>query len=123
MRGKWCAMILSNELVPRILRDIDDGVLALDLRGRIVYINPRCEKILGQKRELLGQSYAEVFLMTRRRKKMTASISMCSMRSIKKIRHTAEQCRFSMRMETNAICGLLLLISEMTQRQSVLASL
>ena len=61
MRGKRCAMILSNELVPRILRDIDDGVLALDLRGRIVYINPRCEKILGQKRELLGQSYAEAF--------------------------------------------------------------
>ena len=56
-----CAMILSNELVPRILRDIDDGVLALDLRGRIVYINPQCEKILGQQKALLGKSYVEAF--------------------------------------------------------------
>ena len=54
-------MIYSNELVPRILRDIDDGVLALDLRGRIVYINPQCEKILGQQKQLLGKSYAEAF--------------------------------------------------------------
>ena len=61
MREKWCTMIHLNELVPRILRDIDDGVLALDLRGRIVYINPQCEKIFGQQRELIGKSYAEVF--------------------------------------------------------------
>ena len=54
-------MILSNELIPRILRDIDDGVLVLDFRGRIVYINPQCEKILGQQKELLGKSYAEAF--------------------------------------------------------------
>ena len=54
-------MIHLNELVPRILRDIDDGVLALDLRGRIVYINPQCKKIFGQQRELIGKSYAEVF--------------------------------------------------------------
>ena len=54
-------MIDSKELVPRILRDIDNGVLALDLRGRIVYINPQCEKILGQQTQLLGKSYAEAF--------------------------------------------------------------
>ena len=60
MREKWCTMIHLNELVPRILRDIDDGVLALDLRGRIVYINPQCEKIFGQQRERIGKSYAEV---------------------------------------------------------------
>lgn len=54
-------MIPSNELIPRILRDIDDGVLALDLRGRIVYINPQCERIFGQRKKLLGVSYAEAF--------------------------------------------------------------
>lgn len=54
-------MTYSNELIPRILRDIDDGVLALDLRGRIVYINPQCEKIFGQRASLLGKSYAEAF--------------------------------------------------------------
>ena len=48
-------MIYSKELVPRILRDIDDGVIALDLRGRIVYVNPQCEKILGQQTQLLGK--------------------------------------------------------------------
>ena len=53
-------MIYSNELIPRILRDIDDGVLALDLRGRIVYINPQCERIFGRT-SLLGMSYAEAF--------------------------------------------------------------
>ena len=54
-------MIYSNELVQRILRDIDDGVFALDLCGRIVYINPQCEKMFGQQKQLLGKSYAEAF--------------------------------------------------------------
>lgn len=27
-----------SELIPRILRDIDDSVIALDERGRIIYI-------------------------------------------------------------------------------------
>ena len=54
-------MLHFNELVPRILRDIDDGVLALDLRGRITYVNPQCEKIFGRQDELVGKSYAEAF--------------------------------------------------------------
>lgn len=54
-------MICSERVIPRVLRDIDNGVLALDLRGRIIYMNPQCARILGRGEELVGQSYAQVF--------------------------------------------------------------
>ena len=50
-----------NELIPRILRDVDDGVLALDRYGHIVYMNPQFSLLLGVKESVLGRSYAEVF--------------------------------------------------------------
>ena len=37
----------TAELVPRILRDIDDSVLALDARGHITYMNEQCRALLG----------------------------------------------------------------------------
>lgn len=51
----------SNELIPRILRDIDDGVLALDRRGRIIYMNPQCRALLGIRDDALGTAYASAF--------------------------------------------------------------
>jgi PAS domain S-box-containing protein len=50
-----------NELIPRILRDVDDGVLALDRHGRIIYMNPQYRRLLGVKESVLGSTYAEVF--------------------------------------------------------------
>ena len=54
-------MEYTSELIPRILRDIDDSVLALDERGRIIYMNPQCGALLGLSDSAIGQTYAEVF--------------------------------------------------------------
>jgi PAS domain S-box-containing protein len=54
-------MECTSELIPRILRDIDDSVLALDERGHIIYMNPQCGALLGLHDDALGQTYAEVF--------------------------------------------------------------
>ena len=48
-------------MVTHIMRDIDDSVLALDGRGRIIYMNPQCQQLLGLNDSALGQTYAEVF--------------------------------------------------------------
>ena len=54
-------MECTSELIPRILRDIDDSVLALDERGRVIYMNPQCQALLDLDDRVLGQTYAEVF--------------------------------------------------------------
>ena len=54
-------MEYTTDLIPRILRDINNGVLALDQRGRIIYINTPCEAMLGKHEDLIGKSYAEAF--------------------------------------------------------------
>ena len=51
----------TNELIPRILRDINDSVIALDSRGHIIYLNPQCRSLLGLNDGAIGQSYARVF--------------------------------------------------------------
>lgn len=51
----------SVELLPRILRDVNDGVLALDKHGCIIYLNPQCKKLLGISELEIGKTYAEVF--------------------------------------------------------------
>lgn len=51
----------TAELVPRILRDIDDSVLALDARGHITYMNEQCRALLGVGSGAIGDTYAEVF--------------------------------------------------------------
>lgn len=54
-------MEYTAELIPRILRDIDDSVLALDSRGRIIYMNPQCRALLGLQEDAIGQAYATIF--------------------------------------------------------------
>ena len=54
-------MEYTAELLPRILRDVDDGVIALDKRGRIIYINPQCKNLLNLTDTEIGKTYAEVF--------------------------------------------------------------
>ena len=51
----------TSELNRRILRDMNDSVLALDSRGHIMYMNPQCQSLLDLQDDVLGQSYAEVF--------------------------------------------------------------
>ena len=54
-------MKYASELNQRILRDMDDSVLALDNRGRIMYMNPQCRLLLELGDDVLGRTYAEVF--------------------------------------------------------------
>ena len=54
-------MEYTSELISHILRDIDDSVLALDQRGRIIYVNPQCRALLDVGETDFGKSYAEVF--------------------------------------------------------------
>ena len=58
-------MECSNDLIPRILRDIDDGVIALDQHGRIIYMNPQCRKLLNLNKDDIGRTYFEVFFGTK----------------------------------------------------------
>lgn len=52
----------AREIVPRILRDMNDGVLVLDMRGAILYINEQGCKLLGQSRDLIGRKYATALM-------------------------------------------------------------
>ena len=54
-------MEYTSELVPRILRDIDNSVLALDGHGHIIYMNPQCRALLTLDDTAIGRTYAEVF--------------------------------------------------------------
>lgn len=56
---------MENEekgFVPRILRDLNDGVLILDMRGTILYLNERGQKLLGQSQNLIGMKYAAALM-------------------------------------------------------------
>lgn len=54
-------MEYTSDLVPRILRDIDNSVLALDGHGHIIYMNPQCRALLTLDDTAIGRTYAEVF--------------------------------------------------------------
>ena len=54
-------MEYKSELIPRILRDINDSVLALDGRGHIIYMNPQCRSLLNLNDAAIGRTYAEIF--------------------------------------------------------------
>lgn len=54
-------MEYTSELNWRILRDIHDSVLAMDHRGRIIYMNPQCQSLLALDDSALGKTYAELF--------------------------------------------------------------
>ena len=54
-------MQYTPELNQRILRDMDDCVLALDHRGHIMYMNPQFRSLLELQDDVLGKTYAEVF--------------------------------------------------------------
>lgn len=52
-----------KEIVPRILRDMNDGVLVLDMHGQILYLNERGRMMLGVEQDMAGQSYGKTFLV------------------------------------------------------------
>lgn len=52
----------ENRIIPRILRDMNDGVLVLDAKGSILYLNENGRALLGKKDSPEGQKYSLAFL-------------------------------------------------------------
>ncbi len=51
-----------NEIIPRILRDMNDGVLVLDIHGQILYLNDRGRAMLGVDEDMTGRKYGTEFM-------------------------------------------------------------
>ena len=51
-----------KEIIPRILRDMNDGVLVLDRQGQILFLNEQGRKMLGESQDMAGRNYAAAFL-------------------------------------------------------------
>lgn len=57
-------MAVELQIHERILADLQDGVLTLDLEGRLITINPAAGRLLGlAPAAVTGRTYAEVFLL------------------------------------------------------------
>ena len=50
-----------QEIVPRILRDMRDGVLVLDMQGNILYLNDQGRALLGTDQNCTGLKYTAAF--------------------------------------------------------------
>lgn len=48
----------KKEIIPRILRDMNDGVLVLDSQGIILYLNDRGRALLGEEKDPTGLKYS-----------------------------------------------------------------
>jgi PAS domain S-box-containing protein len=57
-------LAVELQIHERILADLQDGVLTLDLEGRLITINPAAARLLDlAPAEVTGRTYAEVFLL------------------------------------------------------------
>ncbi|MGN0995944.1 MAG: type II CAAX prenyl endopeptidase Rce1 family protein [Candidatus Ventricola sp.] len=52
----------EREIIPRILRDMNDGVLVLDRQGTILFLNEQGRTLLGQQTDVVGMKYAAALL-------------------------------------------------------------
>ena len=55
----------KNGIIPRILRDMNDGVLVVDMHGKIIFLNDRGCNMLGVDENVSGKNYGRVFLEDR----------------------------------------------------------
>ncbi len=60
-------MVAESKMIPRILRDVSDGVLVLDRRGTVLFLNPQGEKLLGFGSDAVGKKYAALMLENSRK--------------------------------------------------------
>lgn len=54
--------IKEKEIIPRVLRDMNEGVLVLDTRGVILYLNGKGRALLGKTENPEGKKYSQAFL-------------------------------------------------------------
>jgi len=57
----------ETKMIPRILRDVTDGVLVLDSQGTILFLNPNGSRMLEFGPDAVGQKYAAVMLQKNQR--------------------------------------------------------
>ncbi len=50
----------NSQLLPRILRDVNDGVIVLDGQGTVLYVNPSGQEMLLLPEDAAGRKYAEL---------------------------------------------------------------
>ena len=67
----------GKEIVPRILRDMNEGVLVLDTRGVILYLNEKGRELLGRRRIRRGKNTASPSWPGRPTRSTTPFISLC----------------------------------------------
>ena len=51
-----------KKLTSRILRDVNDGIIAIDHAGNILFTNPRFYEILGIEENVNGSKYASLMM-------------------------------------------------------------
>ncbi|HWL69337.1 MAG TPA: PAS domain-containing protein, partial [Geminicoccus sp.] len=57
-------MAVELQIHERILADLQDGVMTLDLEGRLITINPAAARLLDlDATSAIGRSYAELFFL------------------------------------------------------------
>ena len=78
-----------QEIIPRILRDMSDGVLVLDMQGNILYLNEQGQTLLGVEKDCTGLKYTAAFGSRTRMGKTMPSISLCWTPSMTRNTHTA----------------------------------
>ncbi|MDE6875108.1 MAG: PAS domain-containing protein [Lachnospiraceae bacterium] len=52
----------GQQIIPRIMRDMNDGVLVLDMKGHILYLNEQGRRLLGVGEKVQGDTYRAAFL-------------------------------------------------------------
>ena len=125
-------MEYNSELIPRILRDIDDSVLALDERGRIIYMNPQCRSLLDLNDVAIGRTYAEMFFDEQKKendgfhqfvidavyhKEKTHSGSVTFTDKSNKTKHLRVTSSFLKNEENDESGGFVLVLSDITETE------
>ena len=125
-------MEYTSELIPRILRDIADSVLALDGRGRIIYMNPQCRSLLDLDDAAIGQTYAQLFFDESKKendpfhqfvldavykKEQTHSGSVTFTDQSNKTKHLRITSSFLKNEEHDASGGVVLVLSDITETE------
>ena len=55
-------MEFAPQMLPRILRDVTDGLMVLDSQGTVLYVNPSGQEMLMLGPDAAGRKYADVML-------------------------------------------------------------
>ena len=73
----------GKEIVPRILRDMNEGVLVLDTRGVILYLNEKGRELLGKAENPEGEKYSLALMAGQADEVNDALSSVCAGRRLR----------------------------------------